>query len=78
MPAIEASRQRRADRGQWHRPTQSTKPCDVSRAGFVLDRAGDQEERPLVARMGEQIGESGGDGLWRAGAEQQHQDARAR
>ena len=71
-------RERRADGGQRHRPTQSSERCHVARAGLVLDRSGDQEERPLVAGMGEQIGEAGGNRLWRADAEQQHQNARAR
>ena len=40
----------------------------------MLDRPGDEEEGALVARMGDQVDQAGGYRLWRADAEQQHQD----
>ena len=66
MPAIEPAARRCADGRQRHRAAQPAEHRDVARAGLVFDRAGDEEERALVAGMGEQVGEAGGDRRRRA------------
>ena len=62
-------------RGHRHRSAQARERRNIARARFVVDHAGDQEQRALVAGVRDQIDKRRDDGLARAHPEQHRQDA---